>query len=331
MIALFGAIYVLVGYLNAGTSISASERVTLPSVVPTPTQRQELGLAAAESTPTTAREIPTSTPLPRLTQTVAVQEQATTSAVEPTATPRATATAEPTAIPSATATPDPTATPEPTAPPSPTATEAPTATPNPPPASIYAASPTPTAVPPTPTASAVTNGTAQVIQRVSDAEKQVKSGRIEATFESAQSNDSTSNITFDFGDAANPPRMHFISTYSSADGQRTTELTAIGERFWERVDQGAWVETGAREGVWGQVQSYLPGVPGVSSSLTIRVDGNRLAWTDPERGVDVTLIVDLETGVPQELRRESRSSNTVVIVTYKDWNAPVDIQIPAGT
>lgn len=325
MIALFSAIYILVGYLNDGTDLSSSERVNALPLAPTPSQSHEVGQVTVQSTPTPTRVIAASGPRLQSTPTMPVQTLAVTVTVEPSSTLYATATPEPTAKPSATATLEPTATA------SPTVTVEPTATSTAQPTTVYAAPPSPTPVQPAPTASAVADGTAQLVQRVIDAEEEVKSGRLEASFESEQGNDSTSSITFDFGDAANPPRMHFVSTYTSAEGSRTTELTATGESFWERIDQGTWVENGAREGVWGQVQGYLPGVAAVSSSTPIRVEGNRLTWSDPERGIDVTLLVDPATGVPQELRRASRSTDTVVIVTYKDWNAPVDIQIPPGT
>jgi hypothetical protein len=170
----------------------------------------------------------------------------------------------------------------------------------------------------------------RLVQLVVSAEEQVQSGHLEATVESEHANDSSSSITFDLGGATRSPRMHFVSSYRSEAGQRITELIMIGDTSWERIDGREWVEVAAREGVWGQVQGFLPGVAAFAETGQIRVEDNRLTWSDTVRDIDVTLQVDVATGVPQQLRRASRSTNSVVTVTYSGWNAPVDIQAPSS-
>lgn len=329
MIALFGAIYLFVGYLNSGTDLPPSD---------VPVQGVPLSAVGGTAEPLVqGKDAPTAAPVPsatRIPQTSISPSQpapaATATSVPSTATPAPTITPtlEPTPTTRPTATPTPSPTPTAEATPtqaaqvvaSPAISYAPTTPPTAPastPAPTVAATPTPTAGP-----------TAQLIQRVADAEKGVRSGRIEAEFGTGKEIDSTSKITFDFGDASHPPRIHFESTYSGSAGTRTTELIIIGDRYWERTDGGPWSEVGAREGVWGQVQSYMPGVPAIADVSRIRVFDHQLIWTDEARDVDVTLEVDLETGIPRQLRRDSRSTDTSVTVTYSDWNAPVDVQAP---
>lgn len=289
MIVLFGAIYILVGYLNDGTDLSGPAIATQRGEVSNVRQGPNASPSATPSMPSATGTPTADDPPPSNTPTSSPASLLATATVEPTATS--------------------------------TVQSAPTTE------SII----TPTPASPTPTASPTEDVAALLVQRAITAEENVKTGHLEASVESEQGNDASSSITFDFGDGAQPPRMHFVSTYTSSEVQRTTELIVIGEQFWERIDEGAWTEVGAREGVWGQVQSYLPGVAAITDTTQVSAEGDRLTWSDHVRDVDVTLQVDEATGVPQQLRRASRSTDTVVIVTYEDWNAPVEIQMPVGS
>lgn len=344
MIALFVATYIAMDYaIDRGSPSSATLPVgSIARTTPSPT------VAATAATLSFGSSIPGTATVPETSPT----ERSGTPATSPTP-PEATSTPRPLATPTAFETPGsasvvttPPAQPTPTPiPPTRTPTMPPPApTPTPVPPTPTAAPPTATAVPPTPTAvppaptntpppptttPAAAQGT-ELVERVAQAEEALRTGHLEVAAESGQRVD-RATITFDFGGGAEPPRMHFVSSYESADAQRTTELIMIGGSTWERVDGGPWTEVGEREGVWGQVQGYLPGVAKMTDIARIRVEGNLLSWFDDARQVDVTLQVDPVTGVPRELRRASQSSNAVIVVRYSDWNAPVSIESPAGS
>ncbi len=166
---------------------------------------------------------------------------------------------------------------------------------------------------------------------VAAAVRQVRSGKIEAAVDYGQGDRSAATVLFDLGDAAHPPRLHLTSSYQGAKGSQSLELIAIGERAWQRQSGGRWTPVSHFEGVWGQVQPFLPRLDEVASLQVYRGQTvGVIEWYDATRNTDVRLHVDPETGVPQHLRSVSRDDGSIMTIDYSEWGAPVEIAPPPG-
>ncbi|MGH2354202.1 MAG: hypothetical protein ACRDJN_21565, partial [Chloroflexota bacterium] len=188
----------------------------------------------------------------------------------------------------------------------------------------------PTAIPPTATAPAAPAAGQTVLQRVAAAEAALRSGQIEATIGYGEATQSSALVVFDLGDDARVPRLHITTTYAGAAGARTTERITVGDRTWERQSGGPWVAAPTRESVWHQVQVYLPRIDSAPSVDTASgPEGTVLRWYIPGYNAEMTLQVDPATGVPRQLRQVTRSTGSVLAVTYSGWNLPVEIAPPA--
>jgi hypothetical protein len=77
------------------------------------------------------------------------------------------------------------------------------------------------------------------------------------------------------------------------------------------------------------VQAFLPGTGALVAQG--RPDGaNALSWYDATRDADLRLVTDPLTGVPQQLQQTTRGTGTVLTVSYRGWNTPVEIAPPTG-
>ncbi|MCZ7571464.1 MAG: LysM peptidoglycan-binding domain-containing protein [Ardenticatenaceae bacterium] len=225
----------------------------------------------------------------------------------------------------------PSATPVPTR----TSTPAPTDTPR----STATARPSPT---PSPTAPQLSPTIAQlratvqpssatvILQQVAQAEAAVRTGRFDVAINYGDRTRSVASILFDLGDGRREPRLHIITTYESAEGTQAIERITIGNRSWERQPDNPWVAKTEEEGVWAQVQAFLPHAGSVSDA-EIGSGGNTalLHWYAADRHADVTLQADPVTHIPRELRQVTRGTNTVLTVIYSGWNTAVEISPPA--
>jgi hypothetical protein len=156
---------------------------------------------------------------------------------------------------------------------------------------------------------------------LADAETALRSGWLDAEIDYADGGGSTAKVLFDLGGEGLPARLYF----TSGEGAQAAEFLTIGEQSWRRQPRGRWAATGGLEGVWGQVQAFLPRA---RSAAEPRLADGTLHWEDRGRDAEVTVRVDPDSGIPRELRRVDRTGGAVLRVTYHDWNQPVEIGAP---
>lgn len=202
----------------------------------------------------------------------------------------------------------------------PTATTTPVTTPR--------AVPTPTMRPsPTNEMTATLEPGMALRAQLAQAESRLRSGVFDAVIDYGDGTQATASVVFDLGDEVTPPRMHMVASYGGSS-DHTIELITIGSQTWQRQGTSPWTVDANREGVWGQVQSLLPRAENIPVSAQPGQTPGTLVWFDPSRNDDVTLTIDLESGIPLELRQTSRDTTTVVIVRYTSWDIPVTIDPP---
>lgn len=126
-------------------------------------------------------------------------------------------------------------------------------------------------------------------------------------------------------------RMQHVSTYPGQNGIQTVERIVIGRLAWQKTADGNWGEIAEQEGVWGQIQNYLPRIATADKLYPIDSPApGVVSWHDVARDTDVTLFVDPETGVPTKMEQRSRGTGTVAVITYLSWSEPVTIEPPPG-
>lgn len=89
--------------------------------------------------------------------------------------------------------------------------------------------------------------------------------------------------------------------------------------------------TARTQGVWGQVQAFLPRLARVSDPQ--RENDERpgeLRWYDSARNADVTLRVDPESGQPVQMQTVARDTGSLLTIAYTGWNSPVQIDPPVS-
>jgi hypothetical protein len=169
----------------------------------------------------------------------------------------------------------------------------------------------------------------RVVQQVEAAKAVLRTGELEATITYGEGQPSVSFVRFDLGNETQDPRVHITTTYHGTDSEQNLEYIMIGDKSWQRQTDGRWTAVGAQEGVWGQVQAFLPDTEHVvDERLTTNANGTEIYWDDPNRGADITLQVDRETGTPRTLRRTTRATGAILTVTYQGWNTPIEINAP---
>jgi hypothetical protein len=184
------------------------------------------------------------------------------------------------------------------------------------------ATPLSTAAPASPTA-LTAEGTLQLVEtELAD----LHSGVFEIVADFGNGTRSTSLFTFDLGDDATAMRLHMRTTYEGPSSSRESEYITVGSQSWERISNGPWSEVGDREGVWGQVQAFLPRIPTAPTASQPELDDRgMLRWHDDSRNVDVTLSIDPATGAPLEMQQIPATGGALLTVTYQGWNTDVEI------
>jgi hypothetical protein len=171
----------------------------------------------------------------------------------------------------------------------------------------------------------------RVVDRIIEAETTLRSGVLEAVLDYGDGPDSSVRLTFDLGEGDSSMRMQLVSRYPGQNGIQTVERIVIGRQAWQKTADGKWGEIAEQEGVWGQIQNYLPRIATADMLYTIdNPTPGIVSWHDDARDIDVTLFVDPETGVPAKMEQRSRGTGTVAIVTYVSWSEPVTIEPPTG-
>jgi hypothetical protein len=169
-----------------------------------------------------------------------------------------------------------------------------------------------------------------VVQRLIAAEGALRSGQFEAVLDYGNGVRTTATVAFDYGDVTHPQRLHIKTVYTSPTGSQTSERIIVGDRAWDRQPDGRWVATPEQEGVWGRLQPFLPQADQAPTpNLRNEAGGASLHWTTA--GQDITVLLDLASGIPRELRQANQATGAMLVVTYRGWNTQVDITPPAGT
>ena len=208
-------------------------------------------------------------------------------------------------------------------------TEAPpvAATSTPVPTIAPTARPVSAATPAPPTATPPSGAT--LAAQVATAEDGLRSGTFDVAIDYGAGSRSIVSVRFDLGDPARPRRMAFSSTSDGPTGRQSVELVAVGERTWQRLPDGGWGPAVSQDGLWEQLEEYLPRIL-AATNPTVARDGEvlLLRWNAADRNADLELRVDAATGRPLELRVTGRGSQTALIVSYTGWNTPVAITEP---
>lgn len=169
----------------------------------------------------------------------------------------------------------------------------------------------------------------EVVERLAVEEASLRSGIFDAVVDYSDGTQATAHFIFDMGDATLPPSLYSKTVYNSAQGTQVLERISIGEQAWERRGDGEWAAAQELEGVWGRIQPYLPQAANAVRPEFVEAEGGpTLHWSDAAR--DVTVLLDLESGIPREERVLSEPSGSTLVVTYQGWNIPVEISAPVG-
>ena len=227
-------------------------------------------------------------------------------------------------------------------PPTPTAT--PQNTPQPTAATTPTVANTPTFAPPSPTVGATAvqavsgrasatptppPSLADILARTTAAEAALRSGEFDATIEYGDGSRSVVRVRFDLGNGQQPRRLHIASTSQSTTGSTVFEQIAIGEQTWQRQADGSWTPAPTQDGMWEQIQAYLPNSRTIANA-TLTGDGRvaSVSYRDEALNADTILTVDPATGTPLQLRQQIAAGGPAIAVVYHAWNVPVAIQAP---
>jgi hypothetical protein len=201
-----------------------------------------------------------------------------------------------------------------------------------PPSPVVAASTsTPTAILPelSPTAMDRASLGRALVDKLVAAEAGLRTGQIDAVSETGQIHRSTARLIFDLGDARNPPRLYFLSTYQSGKSSQTVERISIAKQTWEQQTNGVWSAIDPQEEPWGQVHAFVPQAAAITEPEGTR-DGRLavLRWYDAGMDSDSVLQLDYLTGALQTWLQRTLATGTTFTVNYTGWNTPVSIPTP---
>lgn len=187
----------------------------------------------------------------------------------------------------------------------------------------------PTVTPPRAALVPDANRSVAVQARLAQAEATLRTGQIAATVGFGNGLRTITDVRFDFGGDGSEPRFAITRTYGGATGTHTQELIAIGDRIWQRVDQGTWDRVSVPVAVREQVRALLPNINGAMNfGPTGQNMDTAFRWSDTGRNADVTLTVDGATGIPQQLQQVTHPTGATLAVTYTGWNTAVDVRPP---
>lgn len=195
-----------------------------------------------------------------------------------------------------------------------------------PPPATFMPTPQPTATALAPTAQP--NASA-IQQRIVDAEAALRTGELVATIDYGDQNTTAVELRFDFGMAQESPRLQITSIYTSGTQIQITERITIGNRSWQRQDQGKWLASDEQTSIVEQVLPFLPSAASLSDpEVKYEQDLATLSGFDASRDADITLLVDPASGVPRQMEQMTRQTRRVLSVTYRGWNTPIEIVPP---
>jgi ketosteroid isomerase-like protein len=169
-------------------------------------------------------------------------------------------------------------------------------------------------------------------RRVVDFEAALRTGELAAVTDYGDGNGTALQMRFDFGDTQQLPQLYLTTVYTSAGQTQVSERITVGEQSWQRQDGGDWAISREPTSVREQVQRFLPRVADVENPEIISdSDVAVLHWYDKPRDADMTLLADLESGAPRQMRQVTRPTDLALIITYSAWNTPVRIEPPVMT
>lgn len=166
-------------------------------------------------------------------------------------------------------------------------------------------------------------------ERVADARARLHSGALAAVTTYQDGSRASARVRFDLGAAQHAQRLHFASGYAGAGGVQSYEQIVIGDRTWQRQGEGAWAAIAMPVRVDEALRDFLPQLQ-TATDVQVNADTSAvvLTWYDAVRNADMTLLADRASGLPQQLTRAARDSETVLAITYLGWNDPVTIEPP---
>jgi hypothetical protein len=204
------------------------------------------------------------------------------------------------------------------------------------PALAGAVTPNPARATPTAAAAVLTTGSflpAALVQPISTAQPELRTGQIEAALDDQSGDRMSIHIRFDLGDQQHAPRLQSTSTYTSAAGIRADEWILIGERAWQRQIGGGWTASPRKKDILEQIRAFLPPLTTAQNLVLEDSDDEStttLYWYDADTNAAITLQLDAATGTPRTLRMATHGSGALLVVTYRSWNTPVEIDMPAA-
>lgn len=180
------------------------------------------------------------------------------------------------------------------------------------------------ATPPVPVGAPVTGS---LVSQVIMIEEGLRSGSFEALLEIGGVRQSATRLLVDRGNQLEPGRLQIMTVVPG--GEQSREQIAIGGQWWERTGTGPWQVRRSTEEIQAYLHSYLPNLASATQIEVERaVATATLRWYDTSQDADVVLTIDLATGTPRQLRRATRTTQTLLTVTYLNWNEPVVIRAP---
>ena len=171
-------------------------------------------------------------------------------------------------------------------------------------------------------------GAATLAQRVAGVEATVRTGQIDVVADYGDGRRVLYNSRFDLGPAGGSQNLAFKSVYEGQTGSRIAERVTIGERTWDREDNGGWLLKPALDKPREQIEPLLPRVGAIAGPVVSDSNAGTLRWYDPRRDADFFLQVDPVSGIPQQLVWKSRSTSMIVTIQYGNWNGPIEIMPP---
>jgi hypothetical protein len=125
--------------------------------------------------------------------------------------------------------------------------------------------------------------------------------------------------------------LYIKTRYESGGSITDVEQVVIGDRTWERNQDGTWRVAERQIVMWEVIYGYLPQASTVPSTATVSTGvPTTLSWFDEARNSDITLTIDPGTGIPLAMRRTARAPSSSYAVRYGDWNMPVNIPDPGS-
>lgn len=197
-------------------------------------------------------------------------------------------------------------------------------------ATVLPVAPSP-AVPTAPVQATGARAATPISERAMAAEMTLRSGQFEAVLDYGDGSHVFVTMRFDLGDKDRASRAHVVTDYYRGDAHQISERIIIADRTWQRQTNGQWMaRTQAQAHVDQQVAAFLPHVPPVAGLQMTGGIPSIISWYNASRDADVTLDVDPATGIPRYLRQVSRTTSTLLTVTYSGWNTEVSIPSPGS-